>query len=356
MRVLTLVGARPQFVKASMLSRAFKKYEVEEILVHSGQHYDKKISHVFFEELQIPEPAINLGVGSASHAKQTGEIMIRIESFVDSIKPVSCMVVYGDTNTTLAGALYSSKTGIPLVHIEAGLRSFNLVMPEEVNRIITDRLSDFLFCPTLTSMKNLQDEGIKEKVYLSGDVMYDATVHFSEMAITKKSDFKTFLNQVNSFYLTTIHRPSNTDNKEQLLRIIEALSKLDHPVLFPVHPRTKVKLEQINLPDNIKTLPPVSYLEMLLLIQRAKAVITDSGGLQKEAYWLKKPCITLRKETEWVETLEGNWNQLADLKSISLEHLVKNIPKKGNPQALFGKANNGGFASDYITQTLLANL
>lgn len=353
MHVLTLVGARPQFVKASMLSRAFDKCGIEETIVHSGQHYDKRISQIFFEELQIPLPSFNLEVGSATHAKQTGEIMIRLESYFDSIHPVECLVVYGDTNTTLAGSLVAAKKGIPLVHVEAGLRSFNMAMPEEVNRIITDKLSAFLFCPTDTALRNLENEGIRTGTFLSGDVMYDATLHFSELADSMESQLEPYLESIDKFYLSTIHRPSNTDDSEQLQRIIGALHDLEFPVIFPVHPRTKARLSNIELPDSIRVLPPVSYLQMLYLIKRAETVITDSGGLQKEAYWLKKPCITLRSETEWVETLQGGWNQLVMEKVKFLGNLVKNTPDLDTPQLAFGQPKQGGSSSEFIAQTLL---
>ena len=353
MRVLTLVGARPQFVKASMLSRALGKCGVQEILVHSGQHYDERISQVFFEELQIPLPSINLGVGSATHAKQTGEIMIRMESYYDSIQPVDCFLVYGDTNTTLAGSLFAAQKGIPLAHVEAGLRSFNLTMPEEINRIVTDKLSTFLFCPTQTAMANLANEGRRNSTFLSGDVMYDATLFFSELTDSMEPHLEPYLENIDRYYLATIHRPSNTDSNERLKEIIWALNDLDYTIIFPVHPRTKARLSSIDIPDSIRMLPPVSYLQMLYLIKKAKAIITDSGGLQKEAYWLKKPCITLRKETEWTETLQGGWNQLVGCQVHSLGDFVKNTHGLSTSQVAFGKPEDGGSASDFIAQTLL---
>ena len=354
MRVLTLVGARPQFVKASMLSRALSHLEIEELLVHSGQHYDERVSQIFFEDLGIPEPITNLEIGSGSHAKQTGDIMIGLESFLKSVSPLSCLIAYGDTNTTLAGALVAAKNGIPLVHIEAGLRSGKRSMPEEINRIITDRLSALLFCPTQTALNNLAHEGIKGTSFLSGDVMYDATMHFSSLANNKKFEELSALINDQPFFLTTVHRPSNTDDMAKLHSILNALSELDHPVIFPVHPRTKVKLGTYPLPDQIRIVPPVGYLQMLFLIQKALAVITDSGGVQKEAYWLKKPCITLRKETEWTETLEGGWNKLVGADPISIKKAVREIPSKNTPRIPFGSLDTGEGASSYIARKIKA--
>ena len=353
MRVLTLVGARPQFVKASMLSRAFKKQGVEEILVHSGQHYDKKISQVFFDELGIPEPSINLGVGSGSHSMQTGTIMVKLETYLQSIAAISCLLVYGDTNTTLAGALVASKLNIPLVHVEAGLRSFNPLMPEEINRVITDRLSSLLFCPTETSIDNLGSEGIKNGVFLAGDVMYDATIHFAKVARKERNDSGIHPFGSGQYYLTTIHRPSNTDNPERLLRILKVLNKLDLPILLPAHPRTKVILDQLQIPQRIKIIEPVTYLQMLMMIQESKAVITDSGGIQKESYWLKKPCITLRRETEWLETLEGGWNKLVYSDLDLIHKFLSEGPSKKSPQVPFGKPSKSTIASELIAKIML---
>ena len=353
MRVVTLVGARPQFIKASMLSRALSKMNIKEFLVHSGQHYDKSISQVFFDELRIPKPSINLGVGSASHSKQTGKIMVELEAFIQAIEPVDCLIAYGDTNTTLAGALVASKLGIPIIHVEAGLRSFNMLMPEEINRIITDKLSDLLFCPTLTAVDNLNKEGITKGVYLAGDVMYDATIHFAQVAKKMSFDLKKEAFDGRPFYLTTIHRPSNTQSLAKLLYILSALNELDYPTLFPAHPRTKEVLLGTNLPRKIKLIEPVGYLKMLSLIQNANAIITDSGGLQKEAYWLKKPCITLREETEWVETLEGGWNKLVGANAGLIKRAIEEMPGEKTPQVSFGIPKEGKFASDFIAKKLL---
>ncbi|MEM8485648.1 MAG: UDP-N-acetylglucosamine 2-epimerase (non-hydrolyzing) [Bacteroidota bacterium] len=350
MKVVTLVGARPQFIKASMVSRAFSAAGIEEMIVHSGQHYDRQVSQIFFDELEIPQPEVNLQVGSGSHAVQTGEIMERFETFLLAQDAVDWVLVYGDTNTTLAGALVAAKLDIPISHVEAGLRSFNRKMPEEINRIVTDRLSEVLFCPTSTAMQHLKNEGIDTTVCFSGDVMYDATIHFSALAATKQN----LIDDVPAdYYLATVHRASNTDNKKHLLEILAGLGALPAPVLLPLHPRTKAKLDGIDVPQNIHVKEPVGYLKMLQLIKNAQAVLTDSGGLQKEAYWLKKACITLRQETEWVETLEGGWNQLVAADRQAIQEAVARVPALTTPQKMFGLPLDGGTASNVIAKTLL---
>ena len=352
MRILTLVGARPQFIKASMVSRAFLASGIEEILIHSGQHYDKRVSQIFFDELGIPKPYINLHVGSASHAVQTAEIMSRLDDELSRIDSIDSLLVYGDTNTTLAGALVAVKRGIPVAHIEAGLRSFNRTMPEELNRIITDKVSSLLFCPTETAIQNLSKEGITDGVFFSGDVMYDATLHFLSIAEAKIAQpYKS-----GEYYLSTIHRASNTDNMKNLVAILDGFSKLELPVVFPVHPRTKPRLETIKIPENVILREPASYLQILQLVRHARAVMTDSGGLQKEAYWLKTPCITLREETEWIETLFGGWNQLVGADSDLLVESVANIPLPGDKQWVFGLPEVGESASTYIVHQIKENL
>ena len=351
MRVVTLVGARPQFIKASMVSRALVTEEVEEVIVHSGQHYDRHVSQIFFDELEIPEPFVNLKVGSGSHAVQTGQIMERFESLLLELGSVDWVLVYGDTNTTLAGALVAAKLNIPIAHVEAGLRSFNRRMPEEVNRVITDSISEVLFCPTETSIENLEREGITSGVYFAGDVMYDATLHFSQVADLKQNiEDDTILGPA-GYYLATVHRASNTDDKRRLYEILQGLSSLSAPVILPLHPRTKAKLEGEVIPDNILIQEPVGYLQMLKLIKHANAVLTDSGGLQKEAFWLKKPCITLREETEWVETLEGGWNQLVEAERSAIQDAIKRIPPENAHQKMFGLPHEGT-ASTFIAQRL----
>ena len=311
MRIVTITGARPQFVKAAVVSRALKEAGVEEVMVHTGQHYDEEMSAVFFDELGIPEPAVNLDVGSGSHAVQTGEIMVRLEEFLMSGPVPDYVLTYGDTNSTIAGALVASKLHMPLAHVEAGLRSFNRSMPEEINRIVTDRLSALLFCPTQTAVDHLRNEGITEGVYLTGDVMLDATLLFAEVAERRRplADVTEF--DDHSYYVATIHRAENTDDPARLAGIFEGLGRIDAPVIVPLHPRTREGLESVDLPPNVHITPPIGYLSMLSLVSHARGVLTDSGGLQKEAIWLGVPCITLRDETEWVETTQRGWNTIA---------------------------------------------
>lgn len=341
MKILTIIGARPQFIKAAPVSRELRKYH-KEILVHTGQHYDENMSDIFFRELNIPHPDYNLEVGSGNHGRQTGQMLVKIEDVIFDERP-DAMLVYGDTNSTLAGALAASKLHIPVVHIEAGLRSFNMKMPEEQNRILTDHISSFLFCPTGTAVKNLKREGITDGVYNVGDVMLDAVLHNVNLAEMKYSDssITNVLKEVpgfgcktgieirkNRYYLSTIHRAENTDDYRRLRTILDSFELLDLPVLMPIHPRTKkVISENIRkCTKNVTFVEPVGYLEMLYLTANAKKVITDSGGLQKEAYFLETPCVTLRDQTEWVETLEGNWNVLS---KIDINDICDNIKNAG---------------------------
>ncbi len=317
-KIVTILGARPQFIKASVVSEKLRKNN-KEIIIHTGQHYDKNMSDIFFTQLEIPKPDYNLGIGSGSHAFQTGNMMIEIEKILEKEKP-DYVLVYGDTNSTLAGALASSKLLIPVIHIEAGLRSYNRKMPEEQNRVLTDHISEVLFCPTETAVKNLQKEGITNKVYNVGDVMCDSVLHFSKLA-----DSKINLNNIKlepiyekknikNWYLATIHRAENTENDNNLEIILKVFENLDLPVIFPVHPRIKKIIDRLNFKynyQNIYFVQGVDYLTMLYLTKNSKKVITDSGGLQKECYILDVPCITVREQTEWVETLKNGYNILA---------------------------------------------
>ena len=316
MKVVTIVGARPQFVKAAALSRVIRK-DHREILVHTGQHYDNNMSDIFFEELHIPKPDYHLGVGSGSHARQTGDMMVGIEEILLREQP-QFVVLYGDTNSTLAGALAACKIHIPIAHIEAGLRSYNMMMPEELNRILTDRISRLLFCPTDTAVKNLKKEGITQGVYQVGDVMCDAVLYYSQLIEEKGREYffkrlekLTEHKNPDKWYLATIHRAENTDNINKVKEVLEAFEILDKPVIFPVHPRTRnMVMELIKNGEYKNTIvtQPVGYIDMLFFAKYAEKIVTDSGGLQKEAYILKTPCITVRDQTEWVETLEGNHN------------------------------------------------
>ncbi|MEP1307756.1 MAG: UDP-N-acetylglucosamine 2-epimerase (non-hydrolyzing) [Balneola sp.] len=317
--VLTIVGARPQFVKAAVVSNALSKAGISEQIIHTGQHYDDAMSTVFWKELGIPAPSINLGVGSETHGKQTGIMLQKIEAFIlNADQKPSALLVYGDTNSTLAGAIVASKLHIPVVHVESGLRSFNKEMPEEINRIMTDHVSDLLFCSSNIGVKQLEKEGITKGVHNVGDVMYDAVLTFSKIASEKISLSDITDLQSDDFALATIHRPSNTDKLNNLRSILSAFSQMNIPIIWPVHPRNKSRLKDQIIPDNLKLIDPVSYFEMMVLLKNCSKVFTDSGGLQKEAYWMKKKCITLRNETEWVETLDSNWNSLVgpDTKKI----------------------------------------
>ncbi len=356
MKILSIVGARPQFIKLATIVHELKKHKVEHIIVHTGQHYDYSMSKLFFKELEIPEPDYNLEVGSGTHGLQTGLMLERIEKVLLSCKP-DIVLVYGDTNSTLAGALASVKLHIKLGHVEAGLRSYNRRMPEEINRVLADRVSDMLFCPTETSVKNLKEEGIENSVYLTGDVMYDMILKYRDL-ITKcsKQILEQFELENGKYCYATIHRAENTDVKERLLNIIHALDEISRKikVVFPVHPRTKKSLESINYkPNCLLMINPVSYLESLSLISNAKMVFTDSGGVQKEAYILQRPCITLRDETEWVETVNNGWNILvgADYEKIIQVYKEFTPSEKNYKNDIFGK----GDAVHKIIDILLTN-
>lgn len=320
MKILTVVGARPQFVKAAAVSRILRtKYQ--EIFVHTGQHYDRNMSDIFFDELNIPKPDYNLGIGSGSHAAQTGQMMIGIENILLKEKP-DLVLIYGDTNSTLAAALAASKIHIPVAHVEAGLRSFNMRMPEEQNRVLADRISAYLFCPTDTAVDNLKNEGITKNVYEVGDVMCDAVLYYGQRTSGKPLDYYNSklvplfdaAPKLSSWYMATIHRAENTDSTLKIENILAAFENLDHTVLFPVHPRTKKQVAELygkNKYKNIYFCEPIGYIDMLYFTKNAVKAVTDSGGLQKEAYILDTACVTVRDQTEWVETLVGNNNILA---------------------------------------------
>jgi UDP-GlcNAc3NAcA epimerase len=324
MKVVTVVGARPQFIKAAPVSRVIRQIGTE-ILVHTGQHYDKSMSDVFFEELQIPVPDYHLHVGSKSHGAQTGEMLSKVEEVLLKEKP-DCVLVYGDTNSTLAGALAAAKLHIPVAHVEAGLRSFNKRMPEEINRILTDHVSRWLFCPTETAVKHLKTEGIVKGVHLVGDVMLDA-VQFNRTLAEQKSTILQELNlQAGSYILITLHRAENTDDPARLSAIVEAINQLPVPAVLPLHPRTRGKMQanQLEITNpNVLVIEPVGYLDMLQLEVNAKKILTDSGGVQKEAFFAKVPCITMRDETEWTETIELKTNVLVGADTEKILHAVE---------------------------------
>ena len=330
-KIVTIIGARPQFIKAAMVSKALNN-EIEEIIVHTGQHYDKNMSEIFFEQLEIPKPKYNLGIGSGSHGKQTGEMLIKIEEVLLKEKP-DYVMVYGDTNSTLAGALAASKLLIPVIHIEAGLRSYNMKMPEEQNRILTDHISTILICPTETAVENLKREGIMNNIYITGDVMCDSVIYYSSLAEKKISKSNINLvpiykkKKIDEWYLATIHRAENTMDNKNLTNILEVFEKLDKLVIFPVHPRIKCmvnKLNEKNKYKNIYFVEPVDYLTMLYLTKNACKVVTDSGGLQKECYILDTPCITIREQPEWVATIKNGYNTLSTPNTTELYDKILN--------------------------------
>ncbi|QBQ17596.1 non-hydrolyzing UDP-N-acetylglucosamine 2-epimerase [Acinetobacter haemolyticus] len=310
MKILTVLGARPQFIKAAAFSRAIADYEgVEEIIVHTGQHYDQNMSDIFFEEMDIPVPKYKLQTGGKTHGAMTGQQLEKIEEILIKEKP-DLVLVYGDTNSTLAGALSAVKLHIPIAHIEAGLRSFNRKMPEEINRILTDQVSDYLFVPSLGAKNNLLHEGVEEnKIFIVGDIMYDVSLYYKEK-MEKPTWFDSL--DLNNFILCTIHRAENTDDEFKLQSIFKGLGLSSKNIILPLHPRTvnKIKEHNIIIPNNIKIVDPVGYLEMVWLEVHSDLIVTDSGGVQKEAYFHGKYCVTLREETEWVELVEYGFNKL----------------------------------------------
>jgi len=335
MKVVTIVGARPQFIKCGPLSRELRKVAVE-VIVHTGQHYDENMSEVFFRELGIPGPDYHLGVGSGSHGAQTGEMLGKVEEVLLKEHP-DYVLVYGDTNSTLAGALAAAKLNIPVIHVEAGLRSFNRRTPEEINRVIVDHVSTFLFCPTTTAVNNLAAEGITKGVHLVGDVMYDALCHNLRTAEQKSKVLERLRLSPRAYLLASVHRAENTDRLDNLGNILRAFTVLvesGQTIVFPVHPRTCERLGKFgeNRHANLLRIAPVSYFDMLVLEKNAKMILTDSGGVQREAYWLRIPCVTLRDETEWVETVAAGWNTLAGADPHSIVAATKRLaPPAANP-------------------------
>lgn len=334
MKVITIVGARPQFVKAAPVCRELAKAEVEEVMVHTGQHYDHLMSQVFFNNLKISTPRYELRVGSGTHGVQTGNMLAKIESVLVKEQP-DWVLVYGDTNSTLAGALAAAKLHIPIAHIEAGLRSFNRRMPEEINRVLTDHVSQLLFAPTAVAIENLRCEGIVRGAHLVGDVMYDAAIEHSAIARDTSKALATLGLVPKTYLLATIHRAENTDSADRLHNLIDSLRQLsrDEKVILPVHPRTRPYIGRLELQGapNLVVLEPLSYLDMLKVMVNARVVLTDSGGVQKEAQWLEVPCVTLRDETEWVETVSCGWNQLVGTDPDKILCAARNARHPGVP-------------------------
>lgn len=332
MKIVTILGARPQFIKAAAVSRIISdRNDFQEVIIHTGQHYDENMSDIFFEEMKIPIPKYKLSIGGKSHGVMTGLMMRDIEKCILNEKPDG-ILVYGDTNSTLAGSLVGSKLNLPIFHVEAGLRSFNMRMPEEINRIITDRLSTILFCPTKAAVKNLINEGYKNiksaRIEHVGDVMQDAVDYYTMINTSKILENLNL--RANEYVLATIHRAENTDEIKRLKEIFKALNEIakQKRIILPLHPRTKSKMEEIELSDKIKVIEPVGYFDMISLTQNCSLVITDSGGLQKEAYFASKHCITVRDETEWIELVEGGFNKCVGSDKNLILQAFKNFQKK----------------------------
>ena len=349
MKILTVLGARPQFIKAGSVSRVIAQHaDIQEIIVHTGQHYDANMSDIFFDEMKIPKPDYNLGIGGKHHGAMTGQMLEAIEQVLFQEVP-DVVMVYGDTNSTLAGALAAIKLSIPIAHVEAGLRSFNMNMPEEINRIMTDRVSTWLFAPTTEAVKNLEKEGVEqEKILMCGDVMYDVALYHSKQLSEQNGDwFDSLKLSKKDYILATVHRAENTDSKNRLNAIFDGLIRLaqETTVILPLHPRTKSVLIKIGrleeVERNMRVLPPQGYLQMVQLEQRATLIVTDSGGVQKEAYFYRVPCVTLRDETEWVETVNSGWNHL--VKSITSEAIYQAVKaalgQRGKEIELYGDGN-----------------
>ncbi len=344
MKIVTIIGARPQFIKAAAVSRAIAGHNhrgntpaTEEVLVHTGQHYDDGMSAIFFRELGLPEPKYNLNVGSGPHGRQTGRMLADIEEVLLAEKP-DWVLIYGDTNSTLAGALAAAKLHIPIAHVEAGLRSFNRRMPEEINRIVADQLSTLLFCPSQVAVDNLAAEGIGKNVVVTGDVMADA-LQFAATKATAQSDILARLGlQPQRYLLATVHRAENTDHGERLAGILSALAALDETIVFPVHPRTRNLLRESDYqpPDTVSLIDPVGYFDIIALEKSARLLLTDSGGMQKEAYWLEVPCVTLRDETEWVETVASGWNVLTGADRDRIVTAVRSFKPHAAHPPLYG--------------------
>lgn len=355
MKILSIVGARPQFVKTAAVSREIRK-EHEEYLLHTGQHYDYEMSQLFFDELRIPAPDLNLEVGSGSQAAQTAAMLVGIEEVLEREKS-DRVLVYGDTNSTLAGALAAAKLSIPVAHVEAGLRSFNRSMPEEVNRVVTDHLADLHFCPSDAAVENLATEGVTQGVHLVGDVMADVLEWARAQAEQSSSESADAMGlEPSGYLLATVHRAENTEAPDRLRGILAAFEQLDEPVIWPMHPRVAQAVNRIagskqELANrNVRCIDPVGYFEMIRLAGSARLILTDSGGLQKEAYWLKTPCITLRDETEWIETLTDGWNALAGANTERILDLATTLQPPSAHPALYGDGNAARRILDVLRQ------
>lgn len=356
-KIFTVVGARPQFIKAAVVSRCITKTEgITEVLVHTGQHYDSNMSDIFFDELDIPKPQHHLGVGGGTHGQNTGRMVEKLEALMLDEKP-DWVLVYGDTDSTLAGALAASKLQIAVAHVEAGLRSFNRRMPEEINRVLTDHMSSVLFAPTAIAVKHLAQEGINgNKVQLVGDVMYDAALFYKSRAKPPIDSTVTSW-APGTFALATVHRAENSDNADRMKGILAGLANAPYPVVLPIHPRTRGRLAQmgLTLPSNVHVINPVGYLEMVWLEMNCRLVITDSGGVQKEAFFHGKPCVTLRDETEWTELVELSVNRLVGVDPVRIsDALSSNWSKISfNCSQIYGKGVSSKSISDYLSGSII---
>jgi len=346
--IASIVGARPQFIKAAPVSRALASH-FNEVMIHTGQHYDYEMSDLFFKEMDMRQPDFNLGIGGGTQGAQTGMMLIELEKVISAVKP-DCVLVYGDTNSTLAGALTAAKAGIPLAHVEAGLRSYNRAMPEEVNRVLTDHVSNWLFCPTDAAIRNLEKEGIIKGVHQIGDVIYDALLRNLEIARAKSQILERMDLKKREYALATVHRAGNTDDRNNMQSILDALGSLPTRVIFPVHPRTRKRIEvwEFAVNANVSLIEPLGPLDILQLQENANCILTDSGGMQKEAYLLGVRCITLREETEWVETVSAGWNSLAGVDAKRIRALYETWKPAGERLLLYGD----GRAAEKITQIL----
>lgn len=343
MKIVTVVGARPQFIKAAPVGRVLRQAGHREVLVHTGQHYDDAMANVFFRELEIPSPDFNLEVGSGSHGYQTGQMLLRLEPVLAAEKP-DCVLIYGDTNSTLAGALVAAKLHLPVAHVEAGMRSFNREMPEEVNRVLADHVSDLLLCPTQTAVDNLRREGISRGVHRVGDVMYDALLQFLPRARERSRVLEDLGIRPGEYALLTAHRAETVDSDARLTRLLErVIDAIEMPIVFPIHPRTEKRLKQLalleRLPSRLRLIPPVGYLDMLRLESEASVVLTDSGGVQREAFFLSVPSVILRGETEWPELVETGASSLAGADFESIQRNGARPNRAGGPGDLFGRGD-----------------
>lgn len=361
-KVITVVGARPQFIKAATVSRAFSRFpeQISEKILHSGQHYDENMSDVFFSEMGIPRPVFQLSAGGGFHGEQTGKMLAGIEEILLAEKP-DCVLVYGDTNSTLAGALAAAKLHIPVAHVEAGLRSYNKKMPEEINRIATDHISSLLFAPTDTAYETMQKENLDpESMFLSGDVMYDAALYYSKKADAQSTILDQCDVESKSYILATIHRAETTDNTQRINAIVEALVELGkkEKIVLPLHPRTRNTLDSLGILNKLSKAvlltDPLGFIDMVMLEKHAKLIVTDSGGVQKEAYFHKVPCVTLRTETEWSELVDAGWNILADLTdgSTILESIYKGPTLSGSDISCYGTGDASGYIAEKVLEFL----